>query len=98
MRKIGLALLFPIGLGRDHRRDFPLFERRDQRIGIVALVGEQCTHLDAVEKRLGLGDVGSLPRRDRERDGIAERIDDGVDLGRQTAARTADGLVFANFF
>ena len=49
-------------------------------------------------ERLGLRKVGSLPRRDRQRDGIAERIDDGVDLGRQAAARAADGLVFAIFF
>lgn len=75
-----------------------MFERRDQRVGIVALVGEQGTRLDPVEKRLGLRDVGSLPWRERERDRIAERIDDGVDLGRQAAARAADGLVFAIFF
>ncbi len=74
------------------------FEGRDQRVGIVALVGEQSTWLDPVEKRPGLHDVGSLPRRERERDGVAERIDDGVDLGRQAAARAADSLVFAVFF
>jgi hypothetical protein len=91
-------LHFPVGLGRDHRRDIPLFERRDQRVGIIALVGEQGTRLDPIEKRLGLRDIGGLPRRDRERDGIAERIDDSMDLGRQTAARATDGLVFAVFF
>ena len=73
-------------------------ERCDQRVGIVALVGEQSVRFDPVEKRLGLRDVGRLPWRDRQRDGIAERIDDGVNLGRQAAARAADGLVFAVFF
>ena len=96
--EIGLALLLPVDLGGDHRRDVPIFERRDQRVGIVALVCEQGTRIDPVEKRLSLRDIGSLPRRDRQRDGIAEGIDDGVDLGRQAAARAADGLVFAIFF
>ena len=96
--KIGLALLLPVGFGGDHRRDLALFECRDQRVAIVALVGEKCTRLDPVEKRFGLRDIGSLSRRDRERDGVAEGIDDGVDLGRQAAARATDGLVFAIFF
>jgi hypothetical protein len=61
-------------------------EHRDQSVAIVALVGEQGTGLDPVEKQLGLRDIGSLPWRQRERDGIAEGIDDGVDLGRQAAA------------
>ena len=46
--KIGLARLLPVDLGRDHGRDFTVFERRDQRVGIVALVGEQSTCLDPV--------------------------------------------------
>jgi len=39
-----------------------------------------------------------LAGRERQCDGIAKCIDDGVDLGRQSAARPADGLIFAVFF
>jgi hypothetical protein len=42
--------------------------------------------LDLFEQELRLRDVGGLPRRQRERDGVAERIDDSVDLGAQPAA------------
>jgi hypothetical protein len=31
-------------------------------------------------------------------DGIAERVDEGVDLGAQSAARVPDRLVLAGFF
>ena len=34
----------------------------------------------------------------RQSHGVAESIDDGVDLCRQPAARSADGLILANFF
>ena len=68
------------------------------RSRVVPLVADEGVRLDLVEKRPGLSDVGCLPRRQRQRDRIAECIDDGVDLRRQAAARTADGLVLAVFF
>lgn len=96
--EIGLARLLPVGLGRDYRRDIAVFEHRDQRVAIVSFVGNQCAGLDPFEQRFGLRNIGGLPRRQRKRDGIAESIDDCMDLGRQTAARAADGLVFPVFF
>ena len=42
--------------------------------------------------------IGGLARRERQRHGIAECIDNGVDLGRQPAAGSADGLILAVFF
>jgi hypothetical protein len=39
-----------------------------------------------------------LSRRERQRDGVAERIDDGMELRRQAAARAADRLVGVDFF
>ena len=97
-REIGLARLLPVGLGRDYRRDIAIFEHRDQRVAIVSFVGNQCAGLDPLEQWCGLRNIGSLPRRQRKRDGIAESIDDRMDLRRQTAARAADGLAFAVFF
>ena len=96
--EVGLALLLPVGLGRDHRRNIAVFERLDQRVGIVALVGNEGIGIDTREQRLGLRNIGGLTRRERECDRVAERVDDGVNLGRQPAARSADGLVVAVFF
>ena len=76
----------------------PFLERGDQGVGVIALVGEERLRLDLIEQRHRLCDVGSLTRRKRERHGIAERVDDRVDLGRRPTARSADGLAFAVFF
>jgi hypothetical protein len=81
--KVGLPRLFAVGFRRNNGRDSPRLERRDKGIGIVALVGQESPRLDLIEERLGLGDVGCLPRCQGESDRIAECIDDGVDLGRQ---------------
>ena len=97
-REVGGARLLPVGLGGDDRRDFAFFERGDQRVGIVALVSEQCARLDPLQQRLGLRNIGDLPRRQRKGNGIAKGIGNSVDLGRQAAARAPDGLVFAVFF
>ena len=80
------ALLFAIGFRRDDGRDLAVFQGGDEPVGVVALVGEQRFGLEPFEQRLGLCDVGGLPRRQRQCDGIAERIDDGMDLRRQAAA------------
>ena len=70
----------------------------DEAVGVVALVGQDGASLDVGEQRLGLCDVVRLTGRDRYGDGQAERIDDGVDLRAQAAARTADGLVVGIVF
>ena len=41
----------------------------------------------------GLGDVVLLPRRQDDPQRIAQAIDGDVDLARQAAARTSDGLI-----
>jgi hypothetical protein len=96
--EIGFTRLAAIGFGRDDGRDAALLQRLDQRIAVIALVGKEGFGLDMIEQRHRLCDVGRLARRQRQRHGIAERIDDGVDFGRQAAAGSADGLVPAVFF
>ena len=82
--EVGLARLLAVGLGWDDRRDATLLEILDERICVVALVGDDGLRLEVLEQRPGLRDVGRLSRRERKRDGVAESIDDGVDLGRQS--------------
>jgi hypothetical protein len=96
--EIGRSRLFAVCLRRDDRRDLAPSEGFEERVGVIRLVGDQSLGLEVFEQRFGLADVGGLPRRQRQRDRIAERIDDSMDLRRQAAARAADGLVFAAFF
>ena len=67
-------------------------------IGVIALVGQERSGLDLVEQRYGLADIGDMAGRERQRHRVAERIDNGVDLGRQPTAGSADGLALAIFF
>jgi hypothetical protein len=48
----------------------------------ASLVRDQRFGTEPFQQRLGLRDVGGLSRRQQERHGTAERVDDGVDLGR----------------
>jgi len=70
----------------------------DVAVGVVTLVGDEGLRLDFGEQRLGLGDVMSLTAGQADRQRIAERIDDGVDLGCQPAARPPDRFRAAVFF
>ena len=47
--EVGFALHFAICLGRDDGLDAPFLERRDQRVGVIALVGEERFRLDLIE-------------------------------------------------
>ena len=51
--------------------------------------------VDAGNESVKAGDVVPLAWQRHEADQIAERIDDHRDLGRQAAARFADGLILS---
>jgi hypothetical protein len=44
-----------------------------------------------------LGDIVNLPAREAERQRIARRVDDDMDLRREPAARAANGLIETPF-
>ena len=96
--EIRWARLLAVGLGRNDGSDPALLETLDECVGVITLVGDDGLGLDRLEQRLGLRDVGRLPRRQRERDRIAEIVDNSVDFRRQAATRATDGLVLAVFF
>jgi hypothetical protein len=58
--EVGLARLLSVGPGRDHRRDVAPFERLDQCVGIVPLVGNKGIGIDTREQRFGLRSLGGL--------------------------------------
>ena len=86
-----------VGFGRDHRRDFLLGEGVAERIGVVCLVSDQRLRIHSFEQRLRASQIVNLTWREHYIDGIAERIDEDVNLGGQSSAGSADGL-FAIFF
>ena len=96
--EVGFSRVLAVGFRRNDGRYAALLELLDEGIAVVSLVADEGARLDLVEQRRGLSDVGRLPRRQRQRDRVAECIDDGVDLCRQAAAGTADGLIVAVFF
>ena len=102
-REVAVALCLAVGFWRDNRRDGARFEAFDEGVGVIGLVGEQSLRLDLRGQRLGLRDVMGLAAGQADDQGIAERIDDGVDFRREPAARpsTSSGglwLLRAPFF
>jgi hypothetical protein len=90
---------FAIGLRRDHRGFTGCGERReDPIIGVERLVGKQGVGLHRRQKVIGADQIVGLAAGEEEADRVAEGVDQGVDLRAQPAARTADRLVFADFF
>ena len=97
-REVAVALGRAVGLGRDHRGDAARGEIFDQRVGVESLVGEEGLRIGVLEQRRSGGEIVRLTRRQHQGIGIAEGIDERMDFGGQSAARPADGLVFAPFF
>jgi hypothetical protein len=86
-----------VGFRRNHGGDFALGERIEQRVGVVRFVANQSLWISLLKQRLCASQIVGLPRREHQIDGIAERIDKGVNFSGQSAARSADRLL-AVFF
>ena len=91
-REIAGPLDLTVGLGRDDRNDSPLRESADERVGIVRLVGKQGIWLGVLDQQLGTSKIMGLAWREDQFDGIAQGIDEHVNFGGQSAARSADRL------
>jgi hypothetical protein len=87
-----------VALGRDHR-GFPGGGEPvdDPAIDVIRLVGNQRAGSKVGEEGISPSQVMRLSGGEQEGDGVAERIDQGMDLGAQPAFAAADRLVFAVF-
>ena len=70
----------------------------DEAVAIIAFVGEEGCGFDFLGQDLGLRYVVNVSAGEAHRQRIAQRIDDGVNLGRQSSARAADRFVRPPFF
>ena len=93
------ARLAPVGFGGDHGGLAGSGERgAHPSVGIESLVGDQRVGLHARQEMVGADEIVCLSAGQEEADRIAERIDQGMDLGAQSAARAPDRLIFVEFF
>lgn len=82
-----------VGAAGDDRRGSGLSECLAKAVGIVALVGDETAEARGLGgQQFGGADVGDVACGQRERDGTAEEVADGVNLGGLAAAREPDGL------
>jgi len=96
-REVARPRRFAVGLWGNHRSDVALGEFIEQRIGVIGLVADQGLWIGSGEQGLHACQIVSLTWRQHQIDGIAERIDKGVNFGGQSAARSTDRLL-AVFF
>ena len=77
----------------DNGHGASLAQLTTERVGVITLVGQDISGAGgALQQRGGDGDVGDVARRQREGEGSADGIGEGVDFGRLAAARGPDRL------
>jgi len=82
----------PSGMRRNHRGDLPFGEDVDEGVRIVCLVADQGGWVELCEQRLCVSKIVVLSWRKHQRDRIAQCVDQSVNFGAQSAARSADRL------
>jgi len=90
--EIAWARDFSVGFGWDDWGDRAGVEGVDEGVGVKGLVGDQSAGIDGFDQRLGASQIVILARAEHHLDGIAEGVDERVNLGGQSAAGSADGL------
>jgi hypothetical protein len=86
---------FAVRLRRNDGQGASFIESGAQGVLVERLVGDESIKIDARYKRLDPDAIVPLARQQDEARQIAQRIDERDDLGRQPAARPADGLILS---
>ena len=95
---VGRALLAAGRPGWDHRQDAGGGQGRQDRVGVVSLVGDHRLGRTAVEQGQGLRRVALPPGGQVEGERVAQGVPGRVQLGREAAARAAERLPAGAFF
>jgi hypothetical protein len=66
---------------------------QDALVGVEALVGEQNISVQLRQQYIGPFQIAGLSAGEMKSNGIAERVDGGVNLGAQPALAAPDGLL-----
>ena len=94
---VDLAWRVPVATRRDDGLSAGRLDDLNQGIAVVALVGDDRLGGYGLDQGSPLRDVSDLSAGQDQPDGVAQRIDAGMDLGGQSAPRTTDFLT-ARFF
>ena len=84
--------MFRLDLGRNDRSDSTLGEGADERIGVISLVANQGIWVGVLDQRFRASQIMLLAWREHQFDRIAQGVDERMNLGGQSAARSADRL------
>ena len=84
---------FAVRFGRDDGQGAAFVQLGAQGVVVERLVGDEGVEIETGYEWRGADAVVTLARQQDEARQIAQRIDKRDDLGRQTAARVADGLI-----
>lgn len=95
--RIELAWLLAVGSRRNHSFGLLLMDRVDESTRVIGLVGDDFLGRNSLKQRLGLGYVMRLSSAERPACWVAQRIDQCMNLRRQSAAGSPDGLVTVFF-
>jgi hypothetical protein len=74
------------GVGRNDRGNLPVGQGFDEGIGIVGLVAYQGRRIEILKQRFCTGEIAGLAWREHQLHGIAQRIDERMNFGAQSAA------------
>jgi hypothetical protein len=96
--EIAVSLNEAVGFGRNDRLDASGLEGQDQSVRVIGFVREKGLRGEGFQQRLCLAQIRGLPRCQGEGDGVAQSIDQGMNLGRQSASGPSDRLILASFF
>jgi hypothetical protein len=94
---VAIPVVGDLVLARDPARDDwhgpGLAQCSAKGVGVISLVGQDvASAAGAGQERWRDGDVGDVAGCESQRDGAADDVGEGVDLGRLAAARGADRL------
>ena len=92
---IVVSLHLSVRLGRNDGSCAALVKVLQEPIGIEGPVGQQRSERDIVDQGGNPLHVVRLPGQKQKAQHVAERIDQGHDLGRQPAAGASDGLMLS---
>ena len=79
--EVARARCFSVGFAWDDWGDRSMVEGGDEGVGVEGLVGDQSAGVDGFDQRLGASQIVILARAEDHLDGIAEGVDERVNLG-----------------
>lgn len=91
--------IFSVGFWWDDELYPGLFQRvYDSFIGIKSFIGKNSPFRYVRQQSIRAFKIASLSRRQNEINGVTKRINEGMNLGRQSAFLSADRILFADVF